>query len=308
MVASTNHLDKLDAGLSSRPSRFDRKYLFPLPSEHERTLYCQYWRTRLQNKKVDVEFPPKICPAVAIITDGFSFAYLQEAFVASLLAIAQRRSEGDDGDSDEDVDHTDEDEDGKVAVLHSKLKSNDISKHVVGGGDDHDKDLNDYELWRQMKRTVKALRDDMGKGPDKPKDSNDQENAFEAALAKEKEAQTPRIENGLHTHTKLPSSAANTKLGESRGIVPMMAEGDRPLIPPVAGEHSAETSAANGAYAAGEEPSVTGSKGHIPRMHEKNYIGEEAYIRGHIVKGKAVKTDNQNVPLIMDEGGFIYEQ
>ena len=33
MVASTNHLDQLDAGLSKRPSRFDRKYLFPLPSE-----------------------------------------------------------------------------------------------------------------------------------------------------------------------------------------------------------------------------------------------------------------------------------
>ncbi|KAK5245880.1 hypothetical protein LTR16_007204, partial [Cryomyces antarcticus] len=33
MVASTNHLDQLDPGLSKRPSRFDRKYLFPLPSE-----------------------------------------------------------------------------------------------------------------------------------------------------------------------------------------------------------------------------------------------------------------------------------
>lgn len=33
MVASTNHLDKLDPGLSKRPSRFDRKYLFPTPSE-----------------------------------------------------------------------------------------------------------------------------------------------------------------------------------------------------------------------------------------------------------------------------------
>lgn len=33
MVASTNHLDRLDPGITKRPSRFDRKYLFPLPSE-----------------------------------------------------------------------------------------------------------------------------------------------------------------------------------------------------------------------------------------------------------------------------------
>lgn len=33
MVASTNHLERLDPGITKRPSRFDRKYLFPLPSE-----------------------------------------------------------------------------------------------------------------------------------------------------------------------------------------------------------------------------------------------------------------------------------
>lgn len=33
MVASTNHLDRLDPGITKRPSRFDRKYLFSLPSE-----------------------------------------------------------------------------------------------------------------------------------------------------------------------------------------------------------------------------------------------------------------------------------
>ena len=43
MVASTNHLEQLDPGLSSRPSRFDRKYRFPLPSEAERVMYCDYW-------------------------------------------------------------------------------------------------------------------------------------------------------------------------------------------------------------------------------------------------------------------------
>ncbi|KAL8824754.1 MAG: hypothetical protein Q9191_004840 [Dirinaria sp. TL-2023a] len=128
IVASTNHLDQLDPGLSSRPSRFDRKYLFPLPSSEERVLYCQYWRKKLKNKPA-IKFPRKLCPAIAGITQEFSFAYLKEAFVATLLTIARRRSDF-------------------IAC--------------GGGDDDNDSDLDDYELWREMKKTVKALREDMG--------------------------------------------------------------------------------------------------------------------------------------------------
>ena len=124
MVASTNHLDQLDPGLSSRPSRFDRKYLFPLPDLDERTLYCEYWKKKLQNKPT-IKFPEKLCPAIAEITEEFSFAYLKEAFVATLLVMARKRVEGEEDDKDGD-------------------------------------DLNDYELWREMKKQVKALRDDMG--------------------------------------------------------------------------------------------------------------------------------------------------
>lgn len=124
MVASTNHLDQLDPGLSSRPSRFDRKYLFPLPDLEERKLYCEYWRKKLQDKPT-IRFPEKLCPAIAEITEDFSFAYLKEAFVASLIVIAGKRTEAE--------------ETGKE-------------------GDD----LNDYELWREIKKQVKALRDDMG--------------------------------------------------------------------------------------------------------------------------------------------------
>lgn len=126
MVASTNHLDQLDPGLSSRPSRFDRKYLFPLPSEEERVLYCKYWREKLKNKP-SIQFPRRLCLAIAGITQDFSFAYLKEAFVATLLTIAGHRSE----------------------------------ESVRGGGDDNDDDLDDFELWREMKKQVKALREDM---------------------------------------------------------------------------------------------------------------------------------------------------
>ncbi|KAH7385137.1 P-loop containing nucleoside triphosphate hydrolase protein [Cadophora sp. MPI-SDFR-AT-0126] len=139
MVASTNHMDQLDPGLSKRPSRFDRKYLFPLPSKEERVQYVRFWREKLRDKKksekIDVEFPGKLVVPMAEIMHGFSFAYMQEAFVGSLLDIAHK--------------HDDEDEDGHGTV-------EDVE--AVGGGDD---DLEKYELWRVMKEQVKMLRDEM---------------------------------------------------------------------------------------------------------------------------------------------------
>ena len=125
MVASTNHLDRLDPGLSSRPSRFDRKYLFALPNQEERILYCEYWRKKLKSKPA-IKFPEKLSRAIAEITEDFSFAYLKEAFVATLLVIAGNRSED--------------------------------AEQAESGGND----LNDYELWREIKKQVKLIRDDMG--------------------------------------------------------------------------------------------------------------------------------------------------
>ena len=126
MLGSTNHLDRLDPGISKRPSRFDRKYLFPNPNESQRVAYAQYWQKKLESNK-DVDFPDALCGAIASITDGFSFAYIQEAMVASLLAIAARSGsdhEGKDGSS----------------------------------GDD---DLDKLVLWREIKKQVKILRDEI---------------------------------------------------------------------------------------------------------------------------------------------------
>ena len=86
IIGSTNYLEKLDAGITKRPSRFDRKYHFDLPASAERTHYCEFWRERLSGNKA-IQFPLELCPAIAEITDGFSFAYLQEAFISSLLVI-----------------------------------------------------------------------------------------------------------------------------------------------------------------------------------------------------------------------------
>ena len=92
MIGSTNYLEKLDAGITKRPSRFDRKYHFDLPTAPERARYCEYWRSRLADNKA-IDFPPSLSSAIAGITEGFSFAYLQEAFISALLVIVdQQRS------------------------------------------------------------------------------------------------------------------------------------------------------------------------------------------------------------------------
>ena len=119
VVASTNYLDRLDPGLTKRPSRFDRKYLFPLPTEHERTLYCQFWKEKLSSKRW-IDFPEKLCPAMAHITSGFSFAFLQECFVATLLVMA--RGEMDFGE------------------------------------ESNNSDLDEYKLWRTFKQQADLLR------------------------------------------------------------------------------------------------------------------------------------------------------
>jgi transitional endoplasmic reticulum ATPase len=95
MIGSTNHLDKLDPAIAKRPSRFDRKYHFKLPAETERSLYANYWRQKLIAKNEAMEFPEKLCGIVAQLTEGFSFAYLKELFVMSLLSLV-RGFKGDD--------------------------------------------------------------------------------------------------------------------------------------------------------------------------------------------------------------------
>ncbi|GME28395.1 ATPase AAA+ type core [Neofusicoccum parvum] len=95
MIASTNH--RLTASTSSRYLQRQVIELGMLDGcadelQEERVLYCEFWKNKLKGKK-SIEFPDKLCPAIADITDGFSFAYLQEAFVATLLELARS---GDD--------------------------------------------------------------------------------------------------------------------------------------------------------------------------------------------------------------------
>ncbi|KAK0741979.1 P-loop containing nucleoside triphosphate hydrolase protein [Apiosordaria backusii] len=90
MIGSTNHLSKLDPAIAKRPSRFDRKYRFKLPDEETRERYADYWRKKLEGKPiVSDKFDDDISPLVAKVTEGFSFAYLRELFMSSLLALVR---------------------------------------------------------------------------------------------------------------------------------------------------------------------------------------------------------------------------
>ena len=84
IIGSTNHIDRLDTSITRRPSRFDRKFHFKAPSEAERRLYCEYWQAKLLANE-DIEFTDGVCRAVAEATESFTFAYLKELFVQTLL-------------------------------------------------------------------------------------------------------------------------------------------------------------------------------------------------------------------------------
>ena len=102
MIGSTNHLEMLDPGIAKRPSRFDRKYYFGDPNLEERVQYCEYWRGKLKGNG-SVDFPREVSERAAEITEGFSFAYLKEAFVAALLVIAGKKFGGGPGKEDDDL-------------------------------------------------------------------------------------------------------------------------------------------------------------------------------------------------------------
>ena len=122
MVGSTNYLDKLDAGISKRPSRFDRKYHFALPSTKEREMYSDIWKAKL-SRKSSMELPAGISAAVAGITNGFSFAYMQEAFVSALLSIVQSTDKASPGSGTEVID-------SKASVSDQTLENNVFRKAI----------------------------------------------------------------------------------------------------------------------------------------------------------------------------------
>lgn len=81
-LATTNHPERLDPAILERPSRFDRKYTFALPGPLERERYIRAWNDRLDPAmRIAADAQRELVAG----TDGFSFAYLKELFLSSML-------------------------------------------------------------------------------------------------------------------------------------------------------------------------------------------------------------------------------
>ncbi|KAH7402880.1 ATP-dependent Zn protease [Pyrenochaeta sp. MPI-SDFR-AT-0127] len=152
MVGSTNHLDRLDPGIAKRPSRFDRKYYFPNPSFDERVLYAKFWQGKLADNK-DLDFPDSLCTKIAEITDKFSFAYMQEAFVASLLAIAARGGQ--------DINDAERESERWAGPLDPMTQVNQDAFVTRLDSEGTNPDVERLELWVEIQKQVKILREEM---------------------------------------------------------------------------------------------------------------------------------------------------
>ena len=82
VLATTNHPDKLDPAIVDRPSRFDRKYFFNPPAAPERESYVAFWNRELQG---ELRLSDEASVKVVRDTEGFSFAYLKELFLSSMM-------------------------------------------------------------------------------------------------------------------------------------------------------------------------------------------------------------------------------
>jgi hypothetical protein len=95
VLATTNHADRLDPAILNRPSRFDRKYYFDLPSAVERRAYIDAWNNpRLAigqtgwpggQLQAELRISDRAAAEVVQKTENFSFAYLKELFVSSTM-------------------------------------------------------------------------------------------------------------------------------------------------------------------------------------------------------------------------------
>jgi hypothetical protein len=81
-LATTNHPDRLDPAILDRPSRFDRKFHFDLPAPAERRAYLARWNDSLEPS---IRLAESEVDSVVAASEGFSFAYLKELLVSSLV-------------------------------------------------------------------------------------------------------------------------------------------------------------------------------------------------------------------------------
>ena len=92
-VATTNHPERLDPAILERPSRFDRKFTFTLPDEAARKGYLAYQNGRLEPA---LRMSEGCVAEVARRTESFSYAYLKELVLSSMMAWARDETQAMD--------------------------------------------------------------------------------------------------------------------------------------------------------------------------------------------------------------------
>lgn len=85
LLATTNHPEKLDRSLIDRPSRFDRKFHFPLPDADVRRAYLTKLTAR---EEPALRLSELAIEGLVERTNGFTFAYLKELLLNASLAWA----------------------------------------------------------------------------------------------------------------------------------------------------------------------------------------------------------------------------
>ncbi|KZT54115.1 P-loop containing nucleoside triphosphate hydrolase protein [Calocera cornea HHB12733] len=97
-IATTNHPERIDDAILRRPSRFDQKYNFNLPTLELRQRYILKWLGKIQAAS-NVSFGDKaledLANDVAEKTEEWSFAFLKELFLSFLLRSASDLSLAD---------------------------------------------------------------------------------------------------------------------------------------------------------------------------------------------------------------------
>lgn len=117
--------------------------------------YCRFWKRKLAGNK-EIEFPDRLCGAIADITDGFSFAYIQEAFVAALIVVAR----GGGGGGDHGDGGSEDSAAGWEAVEGDAIEDGWVGVTNDDDGSD-DGDISDLVLWVEIKKQVAILREGM---------------------------------------------------------------------------------------------------------------------------------------------------
>ncbi len=126
-LATTNHPERLDPAILDRPSRFDRKYTFALPARGERKRYLSMFNRNLEES---LRLSVPAIKEIADDTEEFSYAYLKELFLSSMMKWMSTHGAV-----------MDQVMVGQIETLRDQMKTvSDIPIPAVGEEDDDDED------------------------------------------------------------------------------------------------------------------------------------------------------------------------